>query len=79
MSLTQKTPEVVKQTAVKPQVFQREALPPVEQKQVEQADTIQAVKKKVIKQANTQQAVTAQPIARMGMKTIKVKTLNRYK
>ena len=85
MALTQKTPEVVKQTPIKPQVFQKEALAPVEQKQVIQGETFKAAKKKEIKlpnqrvQGNGLQN-TATPLAMLGKsKRIKHKSINRFK
>lgn len=78
-SLISKPAPVVKQEAIKPQVFKPEVLAPVEHKQVVQGETYQAAKKKVIKQAYpVNNMTTTTPLAKLGKK-VKYKSINRFK
>lgn len=82
-SLVSKPAPVVKQEAIKPQVFKPTVLAPVEHKQVVQGETYQAAKKKVIKQANSNNQLAniqnaTMPLAKLGKK-VKYKSINRFK
>ena len=82
-SLVSKPAPVVKQEAIKPQVFKPTVLAPVEHKQVVQGETYQAAKKKVIKQSNPNNQLAniqnaTMPLAKLGKK-VKYKSINSFK